>query len=142
MARSRVQDRTPAFNRALRAHLRANLATAGAFLETAVKRKVSRNQPRRRTPSGWRGLDPSLPGQPPKRLSGNLRRSVFHRVEVTRRRVRLWIGAGDDDVVRYARRLELKSGMNRPYLWVTIREQRRAALRQILRPMRGARRRR
>jgi len=50
---------------------------AGLIALDNAQKIVGRDQPRGKTKSGERiGLDPSTPGTPPKRVTGNLQRSI------------------------------------------------------------------
>jgi len=54
-----------------------NMRTATVFLRDRVKEKLNRGQPTRTLKSGHIiGLDPSLPGEPPKKITGQLQRSI------------------------------------------------------------------
>lgn len=100
-----------------------------------TKQKLSRSQPTKTTKSGRRvGLDPSAPGEPPKRLEGRLLASITREaahVEGTHAVAR--VGTN----VAYARRLEQgfvgtdSAGRNisqapRPYLRPSLAEKRDA----------------
>lgn len=81
-----------------------NMDRAAQFLAGETKKVINRGQPFRRTASGALvGLAPSLPGQPPKRLSHRLFQSINSEVEIIGRRV---IGRYGTNV-KYAKRLEL-----------------------------------
>src|SRR5690606_2259671 len=110
-------------------------------LERKVIEKISIGQPAYTTASGRLvGLDPSKPGEPPHVLSGRLRQSITHQVEVGSNYVRGRVGTN----VEYARRLELgfigtdAAGRNvnqapRPFLRPTLAEERAEILRRIVR---------
>lgn len=54
------------------------------FLRNEVIKSINISQPTKRTAGGPRiGLDPSKPGDPPKRIEGDLVRSIVEEVEVT-----------------------------------------------------------
>jgi len=58
------------------------------FMRNEVIKSINTSQATRPTPSGARvGLDPSKPGDPPKRIEGDLVRSIVAEVEVTSTRV-------------------------------------------------------
>jgi hypothetical protein len=111
--------------------LERRMARVGALIETDSKRLAGRSQERVRTKSGrFRGLAPSLPGEPPKIVSGVLRNSIAHQVipfDGSVVRAILFVLRN----VKYARRLELgfqgvdSAGRNvsqapRPFLRPTI----------------------
>jgi hypothetical protein len=85
--------------------IEVGLGVATRQVRTAAVKKINRSQPIRRSRSGRTiGLDPSLEGEPPKRLTGALIQSVSTRVQ--RRGTTAVVGivaAG----TKYARRLEL-----------------------------------
>ena len=62
-----------------------NMGLATQFMRNEVIKSINVSQATRRTSSGARiGLNPSKPGQPPKRIEGDLVRSIT--TEVTRSR--------------------------------------------------------
>lgn len=111
------------------------------YLERKVIEKIGIGQPAYTTAGGRLvGLDPSKPGEPPHVLSGRLRQSITHQVEVGSNYVRGRVGTN----VEYARRLELgftgtdAAGRNvnqapRPFLRPTLAEERTEILRRIVR---------
>jgi hypothetical protein len=108
-----------------RALVSRNLDVAGLFLRDEIKRDINRGN--------IRGTDPSAPGEPPKKVSGELFRSVVaHPVEARGTMLVKRVGAGKV----YARRLELgfvgtdKAGRRvsqaaRPFVRPAIRRNRR-----------------
>ena len=74
-----------------------NLDVAGLFLRDQVKRDINRGNPR--------GTGPSAPGEPPKKVSGELFRSIVASPVEPRGRTMLVKRIGSGMV--YARRLEL-----------------------------------
>lgn len=117
------------------------MTRATLHLERKVIEKIGTGQPARTTAGGHLvGLDPSKPGEPPHVLSGRLRQSTTHQVEVGSNYVRGRVGTN----VEYARRLELgftgtdAAGRNvnqapRPFLRPTLAEERAEILRRIVR---------
>lgn len=91
----------------------------GGLVSNHAKRLVSRSQPtrvsggrrgkrQRGRRSGRRiGLAPSLPGEPPKVLTGTLRANIGWAVQPRSRSVVLVIGVRKGPADKYARRLEL-----------------------------------
>ena len=72
------------FLRLTAAELKANMAVATVFVRDRVKEKLNRGQPTRTTPGGTIiGLDPSKPGEPPKKVTSQLQNSIRQKV-VTR----------------------------------------------------------
>lgn len=116
------------YRKRLEARLVRNMMRTGRFLQGRVVSNISRGQPRVRTPSGWRGLEPSKPGEFPKTLSGDLKRSIDSRVErIPGVRVSLFV-VGQTP---YALTLERTDALNRPYLKPTL-QQNRARVRQMM----------
>lgn len=61
--------------------LRRNMEAAAVFLRDQVKLKLNRGQPTRTTTGGTIiGLDPSKPGEPPKKITGIYQNSIRHAV--------------------------------------------------------------
>lgn len=68
---------------AVRNDLAKKLDKACIHLKAAVKRKISRKQPRKRYSGrgiSYKGLDPSKAGEAPKQLTSQLIRSIAHQV--------------------------------------------------------------
>ena len=60
-----------------------NMGQAVQFMRSKVILSINRTQPLKRYPSGRRvGLSPSRPGEPPKRVHGDLLRSITTEVNV------------------------------------------------------------
>ena len=100
------------------------------FVQGQTKQILNRSQPLKRLPSGIRvGLDPSKPGEPPKRVEGSLLRSITTQVEVTAQRIIGRVGTN----IEYARFLELGTSRirQRPYLRPALRKS-QPALKKIL----------
>jgi len=113
--------------------LERGMFKAVIFAERKCKQLVSRGQPRRVTPRGVRGLDPSRPGTPPKVVTDTLRTAIGH--EVVRRggyahtkKIIGYLGVRKGPAEDYGLYLELgtsnKSGgvkmAERPYLRRTV----------------------
>lgn len=64
----------------LKAKLSKNLDKAGRHLRNEIRKELNRSQPYERTKGAkgiyYTGLDPSLPGEPPKKIRGDLQRSI------------------------------------------------------------------
>ncbi len=110
----------------LKKQLAANLEKALMHVEEKVKRKISQGQPYRlrHSPSGeyYVGLAPSAPGQPPKLLRGDLRRSYAYELD----RAALVGRVGTN--LFYAKTLEFGNRAGtlaaRPHLRATVDEER------------------
>jgi len=127
------------FKRNVKRHMERGMTRAVIFLEGVAIRKVSRGQPVKRSGKTLRGLDPSKPGEPPKVLHSDLRRSIDHEVSSSENEVAGRYGTNDEK----ARRLELgfvgtdKRGRSinqaaRPFLRPSLLENREEVLRRFL----------
>ena len=103
----RVDVDTDALKRALRAGAKLGVQRASLELKADIQIKLNRFQKTRIVGGRRVGLDPSLPGEPPKRVTGRLIQSIATRVIDQGRTVAGRVGTN----VVYARRLEL--GFNR-----------------------------
>lgn len=115
------------------------MTKATSYLQGQVKKKIRRGQPVRRTTGGVLvGLDPSKPGEPPKKVTGHLSRMIHRRVDVRGGTITGIVSADTP----YARRLELGfTGADalgrivnqapRPFLRPALKES-RAVLKRIL----------
>lgn len=115
---------------ALRARLTQNMRLAVAFVQGEVRKSINRGNPF--------GINPSAPGEPPKKVTGRLFQSIATRVDMSKTALTGAVGSN----VSYARRLELgfagtdSKGRNyrmkpRPYLRPAIIDNARA-IRAIL----------
>ena len=87
-----------------------NAERAARVLETYIVKSISRTQPTMTMPDGsLRGLDPSLPKEPPKIVTTRLRNSIDHRVSVKRDIITMYVSAGTN----YAKDLEYGDPKNR-----------------------------
>lgn len=90
--------------RQLRARLSRNMAQAALYLKGEVRKSINRSQPFRRTAKGdLVGLDPSKPGEPPKKLSSILADSIATDQRESPLEITGVVGTNVD----YAKRLEL-----------------------------------
>ena len=108
------------------------------FVRDRVKEKLNRGQPTRTTPGGSIiGLDPSLPGEPPKKITSQLQNSIRQGVSSTTNTVVGLIGSD----LKKAAPLELGNRDGtlkpRPYLRPTLMEQRRKILRILAKGIAG-----
>ena len=98
--------------------LERGLTRAGFHLVGHFRSKLNRSQPylRRATPSGVRftGLDPSRPGEYPKKLSGQLIKSVAFKVD----KPGLTMQAGS--AIPWAAWLQTGTSRMRPRPWLTL----------------------
>ena len=107
---------------------RTNQATQ--LVRNDAVQALNRSQPTRRTAGGRIvGLDPSKPGEPPKRVSSRLLRDVQARVERTGTKIRGLVFT----TVKYSRLLELGGARvaARPFLRPAFKG-RRQAIRELL----------
>jgi len=126
------------FRRKTLEEVKKNMLVATVFVRDRVKEKLNRGQPTRITPGGTIiGLDPSLPGEPPKKITSQLQNSIRQRVVST---VNSVIGLIGTDLKKGAA-LEFgnRSGTlkPRPYLRPTLMEQRRKILRILAKGLAG-----
>jgi len=109
-----------------------NADRVGMMLHGAVVRSLSKGQPVKRVGKRLVGLDPSKPGEPPRKLHGLLANSIDYRKKVDKSRVELFIGAN----TKYARALEFgnpKSRLKaRPYLRPAIAKNREKAIARLV----------
>lgn len=115
----RVDDE--AFRRRLMGAVERGLGQQGAYTQGAIQQKIGRSQPIGRSKSGrtW-GKNPSLPGEPPKKITGELQRSIAWVTETDTSSVALFVGTNLD----YGRFLEQGTSKMapRPYLRATLLE--------------------
>jgi HK97 gp10 family phage protein len=101
--RVRVQVRPELLYGPLGDRMEKNMMMACEFVRNEVVRSLNRGQPVKIYRSGAiAGLDPSLPGEPPKKVTGFLQNSI--RTRVTRTRTSITGEVGTD--VKYAMPLE------------------------------------
>lgn len=118
-------------NRQIQGDLRKNLTLAAIHLRNAVKVALNRSQPYRisRGPKGrwYKGLDPSRPGESPKKIRGDLQRSIAY--EVTPNGQQAFVGTG----LAYGKFLELGTRfiLPRPFLRGTLAKESPAILKII-----------
>ncbi len=115
-----------AFKRRLMGAVERGLGQQGAYTQGAIQQKIGRSQPVGRSKSGrtW-GKNPSLPGEPPKKVTGELQRSIAWATESDTSSVALQVGMN----LPYGRYLEEGTSKDgkplmapRPYLRVTLIE--------------------
>ena len=115
----RVDDE--AFRRRLMGAVERGLGQQGAYTQGAIQQKIGRSQPIGRSKSGrtW-GKNPSLPGEPPKKVTGELQRSIAWVTESDTSSIALQVGTN----LEYGRYLELGTSkmVARPYLRATLLE--------------------
>lgn len=109
---------------ALEKQLGDNLERAAIHLTNAMKEKVNRAEPYQRYTGDkgiwYKGEEPSLPGEPPKKIRGDLQRSIAYEMSSDRKSVK--VGSNLD----YARYLELGTSKMeaRPFIRSTLDEER------------------
>lgn len=100
-----------------------NLEKAAIWFKGRVKDKINRSEPYTRYVGDhgiyYKGLDPSSPGQEPKKITGTLQRSITHRMSDDRKRA--FVGS----TLSYAAYLEMGTAKMaaRPYLRSTLLEE-------------------
>jgi hypothetical protein len=98
------------------AELARRFAKAGVFFTSKLRGFLNRSQPYHRTPSGGTvGLDPSLPGEYPKKLTGQLQRSITW--TVTKKPLVLTVGSNLKGHPKY---LQLGTTLMKPRPWLTL----------------------
>lgn len=83
-----------------------NMHRALLYLIRKVQERISRTQPTIKIGNKWWGLDPSLPGEPPKVVTGILRANIGGNVEVTHTDVRGYFGVKVGPADEYGIKLE------------------------------------
>lgn len=107
-----------AFAADLAKQLGDNLEKAAIFYKGKVKEAINRSQDKEGTGLNTRGLDPSQPGEPPKKLTGFLQRSIAHAMSSDRQQA--FVGSNLD----YSLYLEIGTVKMaaRPFLRRTLAE--------------------
>ena len=98
-----LQWNAPAVTKATQLRVERGIERASEFVEGDTKRLLSTGQSVQRSGGRLKGRNPSPEGSPPHVLTGRLRQSITHAVEVTAQAIIGRIGTN----VKYARRLEL-----------------------------------
>ena len=141
MAAPRLEWYGKQVEQAVRGHVASGMAQAVQLVVSDVKRRINRGQPYRFTAKGRKvGLDPSLPGEPPKVVTSDLKNSIVGRIESEPDEIRGFVGSNKV----YARRQELGFvGVDslgrmvnqepRPYLRPAVLENRKKILETIAR---------
>jgi len=120
----------------VKAHMARNMRDAAMLLKDKIKTKISVGQPTAFIGGKLRGLDPSVSPDPPKVVTGALRKSIVHTVSKEQGEI---VGRVGSDSVPYAYRLEMgfwgvKDEEARPYLRSSLAENRAEILRKLARP--------
>jgi hypothetical protein len=98
------------------AELTKRFTKAGVFFTSKMRGFLNRSQPYHRTPSGGTvGLDPSSPGEFPKKLTGQLQRSITW--TVTQKPLTLTVGS---NLAGYPKYLQLGTTLMSPRPWLTL----------------------
>ena len=116
--------------------LEKNMMVATIFVRDKVKKKLNRGQPTRTFQSGSIiGLDPSSPGEPPKKITAQLQNSI--RTKVIRGKDRIIGLVGTN--LKKGRWLEFGTSKMkpRPYLRPTLSENKRKIGRIVARGLRA-----
>lgn len=98
---------------------------AGRILRDEARQQLNTSQPVAGTGTRRRGLDPSAPGQPLKKVTGHLQRNT--QMEFDRRSLTARVGTN----VLYGKYWELTNKGRRPWLTISIKKARRG-LRKVL----------
>ena len=112
------------FIRGLEKQLGDNLEKAAIYLKDKVKQAVNRSQPYERYVGEagvyYHGEEPSAPGDPPKKITGTLQRSIAHEMSPDRKQA--FVGSN----MEYAFYLELGTSKMaaRPFLRSTLMAER------------------
>jgi len=120
----------------VKAHMARNMRDAAMLLKDKIKIKISVGQPTVVIGGRLRGLDPSVSPNPPKVVTGALKKSIVHTVSKEQGDI---VGRVGSDSVPYARRLEMgffgvDGEQDRPYLRSSLAENRAEILRKLARP--------
>ena len=120
----------------VRSHMTRNMRDAAMLLKDKIKTKISVGQPTVVIGGRLRGLDPSVSPNPPKVVTGALKKSIVHTVSKEQGDI---VGRIGSDSVPYARRLEMgffgvDGEQDRPYLRSSLAENRAEILRKLARP--------
>ena len=95
--------------------LAKNMTKAGIYFTSKVRGYLNVSQPYKRTSGGGHiGLDPSLPGEFPKKLSGQLMRSITWKLD--RQKMELTVGT---NLKGYPSFLQLGTSIMKPRPWLT-----------------------
>lgn len=116
--------------------LEKNMAVTTIFVRDKVKRKLNRGQPTRTFRSGSIiGLDPSRPGEPPKKITGQLQNSIRTKVIRSKRAIIGLVGTN----LKKGRWLEFGTSKMkpRPFLRSTVSENRRKIGRVVAHGLKG-----
>jgi hypothetical protein len=111
-------------------HMARNVRDAALLLKDKIKIKLSVGQPTKVIGGKLRGLDPSVSPEPPKVVTGALKKSIVHDVSKERNEIVARVGSTG---ILGARRLEMGfygvDGVQaRPYLRSSLAENRRKIL--------------
>ena len=121
---TRVDINPRKFRRRLVSELVKNMRATTVFVRDEVKKKLNRSQPTRTLRSGSIiGLDPSRPGEPPKKITSQLQNSITTQVITTSREIIGKVGTP----LKKGFWLEFGTSKmkERPYLRPTIAENKR-----------------
>ncbi|AWM39784.1 hypothetical protein GobsT_18540 [Gemmata obscuriglobus] len=104
------------FLRLTESELARNMAKAGGYFASKLRGYLNDSQSYKRTPSGgYVGLDPSVPGGFPKKLSGQLQRSITW--ELDRQKFVLTVGT---NLKGYPKFLQLGTTVMKPRPWLSL----------------------
>lgn len=93
-----------------------NMTKAGVYFTSKLRGFLNVGQNYRRTPSGGHvGLDPSVPGGFPKKLSGQLMRSITWKLD--RQEMVLTVGT---NLKGYPKYLQLGTSLMKPRPWLSL----------------------
>jgi hypothetical protein len=103
------------FDRQVRAQLEKNFTKAGIYFASQMRGYLNRSQSYRKDGKRYTGLAPSAPGEFPKKLTGQLQKSITW--ELDKRKLVLTVGS---NLRGYPSYLQKGTGRMKPRPWLTL----------------------